>query len=493
MSWWNRSKGKTTAAADSVEPPRAKILDSLTNVAAGLNTSRDKRAFSFYGSVRILTYIDLENAYRGSWLAGRIVEAPSEDMTRQWVELNWDGYDEDENSVRAIETEEARLGVREKFKEAIDWARLYGGALIMMILRGDTPESLALPIPKVIRKGDLQALRVMAGGLGNTEISPGTELDRDPLSPNFGYPLSYRITDTGAVVHWSRMIRFNGRRLPLRLRMFNGYWDDSELQHVIDSVIDYDATKGGIASMVFEGNVDILSIEGLAEKVVTRDGEQKIVNRLLAAMSFKSFNKTLVIDKEQEEYKQKTQQFAGLRDVLVEFMTDVCGASKIPMVKLFGKSTKGLNATGETDVQIYFDQIKSDQESKVRPQYQQLSNVLIPSTLGAMPKNFGFTFKSLWQTSDKERAEIEKLQAERDQINETIGAVSKTTIAREIYDVGTYRTMEAEDVDLIAQVEEDSEALRQKAIAQGVLPAVPAKQLPPAAGDPKAADPPVAA
>lgn len=49
--------------------------------------------------------------------------------------------------------------------------------------------------------------------------------------------------------------------------------------------------------------------------------------------------------------------FGGLADCYQQFIMDISGAAEIPVTKLFGRSPSGLNATGESDLQNYYDMI----------------------------------------------------------------------------------------------------------------------------------------
>lgn len=450
---------KALAASDTGVVPFGFGLDGLQNVLAGLGTSRDKRAYSQYVLPITIDRQTLESAYTSSWLVGKIVDLVADDMTREWVNLGWDGYDADKSNVYLIEEEEARLGTRSRFNEAEKWGRLYGGASILMDIKGDIDWAQPLDVTKV-KKGQLQALHVY----DRWWCSATGELDYDRQSPdglgnpNFGLPSYYMVGAPGepsARVHWTRLLRFEGRRLPRNLFHMRGFWHDSVLQHIIDTVQDYDAMTGGVASMVWEANVDILMVDQVAEILGTAGGDQKIQKLLgLAALS-KSINRAMVLDKTQHDYKQKTTQFSGVREILVEFMGIVSGASGIPITKLFGSSAKGLNATGDNDVRNYYDEVRAKQNSDLRPALDRFYQVFLRSTLGAMPKNFRFDFNPLWQTTKLEEAQIAFQQAQADQIYITNGVITPGLAARELKDRGYYRTMELDDVDAAEDLSKD--------------------------------------
>lgn len=437
----------------------SQVMDGLKNFAAALGTHSDKRSHTHYAFPLTLTRQELENMFRSSWLAKRIVRTPADDMFRAGWELTWDGYDDDKDAAKAVATAVKNIRLRSKGNEAASWGRLYGGCGIVIDIKGQEDWSKPLDLSKV-GKDSLRSLHV----LDRWRLAATGELDYDRNSPNYGYPSYYTISDQGDPrfrVHWSRIVRFSGEPLPYFLFTQNAYWEDSVLQHIAETIRDYDATLAGVASMVYESNVDILTTPKLNAALASNLGEQKLITRYGFAAMMKSFNHMLILDggdgtKDSvgETYQQKTTQFAGLRDVIEKFMINVCGAADIPMTRLFGQSPAGLTATGESDIRNYYDRISADQESKIRPGLEKLFEVIIRSTLGHMPKDVELTFKPLWQMSDKERAEIEKANAERDQIYLLQGTIPEHVVTARLVELKTYgNSLTQQDVDLVKKLE----------------------------------------
>lgn len=436
----------------------SRIVDSLQNFAAALGTKGDKRTHTHYNFPLTLTRVELENMFRSSWLAKRIVMTPADDMFRAGWELNWSGIDEDKAGAKAVQTAVKNLQLNQKGNEAASWGRLYGGTGIVIDIKGQEDWSKPLDLNS-IKKGMLRSLHV----LDRWRLAPTGEIDYDRSSPNYGYPSFYTISDQGDPrfrVHHTRVIRFSGEPLPYFLFTQNSYWQDSVLQHIAETIRDYDATLAGIASMVYEANVDIITSPQLAAMLASPDGEQKLIKRFGLAAMMKSMNHMLMLDggkgtadSKGEEYTQKTTQFSGLKDVVEKFMINVCGAADIPMTRLFGQSPAGLTATGESDIRNYYDRISADQEKKIRPGMEKLLEIVIRSTLGKMPDDVVLTFKPLWQMSDKEKAEIEKLRAERDQIYLLQGTIPEHVITARLLELKTYgNSLTQADVDLIKRL-----------------------------------------
>ncbi|MHB0973946.1 MAG: DUF1073 domain-containing protein [Thiobacillus sp.] len=436
------TKKRTVKTADAaLAMTRRPVGDGLENVVAGLGTDRDKRSYSVWADPRVLNRQELENMYRGSWLAKKIVNAVADDMTREWLHVIFDG----EELGTTIEQAEKRYGVVRKINEALRWGRLYGGALIII---GTKDKNLSKPLDvKNVRQGDLRYLHVV----DRWRVSPAGALNRDLESPNFGMPDSYVIAESTVHVHHTRVLRFNGEKLPYFAWLRNSMWDDSVLQHVMDSLMNCDTTTQAVATMLFESNVDVVTAEGLTDVLARKDGEAILTKRFQVAALLKSFNRMLLLDGT-ESYEKKQNSFANLDKIIQQFMVDVSGAADIPMTRLFGQSAAGLNANGDNDVRNYYDMVSAKQESDLRPQMEYLYEVLVRSELGHMPEDFRFDFNPLWQMSESEQATVEKTNAERDQIYVGMGVVPEHLIARELKERGTYRNMTDEDVELVEEL-----------------------------------------
>lgn len=389
---------------------RSIVVDGLQNLVANLGTTRDKAAHTFYG-VPTLTEQEAVNAYRGAWLPKKIIDIPAFDASR-----NWRGWNAESDEVSALEAEEKRLGLQGKMLQAHIKARLFGGAAIY-IGTGDQDPSKALD-PSRIGQGGIRHLNVLT-----KRVLQAGEAERDPESPRYGMPGTYILTSSTAgqvTIHPSRLVVLHGAPLPdTELVTSSNGWGDSVLTAVMEEIKRADGTSANIASLVFEAKIDVIGIPGLANLLATPDGESQLTDRLRLAMMMKGINGTLIRDSE-ESYDQKSANFASLRDILLAFMQLVSGAADIPVTRLLGQSPGGLDATGDNDIRNYYDRIRSIQELELTPAMGVLDECLIRSALGNRDPDVFYNWRSLWQTTDKERADIGKTTAETIKtINET--------------------------------------------------------------------------
>lgn len=379
----------------------AQFKDGLVNLVANLGTPRDKAASSFYG-LPLLADADAHNAYRGTWLARKVIDIPAMDSCRKWR-----GWSADQHQISAIEAEEKRLDLQQKLLAAMTRARLAGGAALYI---GTGQSNPMLPLkPESIGKGGIRHINVLS-----KRVLQGGDLDLDPESPGYGLPAFYTLSSGTAGqlrIHPSRLVIVHGAPKPdPELDAGNG-WGDSVLLAISKAIKDADATAGNIASLVFEAKVDVIKIPNFMAMLSDPAYEEQMLKRLQLAMMAKGINGALMLDAE-EEYSQKQVQFGGMNDLVMTFMQLVSGASDIPMTRLLGQSPGGLNASGESDVRNYYDRISSGQELVLTPALRVLDECLIRSALGSRPPEVFYNWRSLWQTTDTERATIGKTTAD---------------------------------------------------------------------------------
>jgi hypothetical protein len=387
------------------------IRDTLKNFIASLNTDRDKQSGAFYAPL-FLTDDQLSNAFRTSWMARKVVSIPAQDATRKWREWN-----ADKPQIELIENAEKDLGLQAKVLEAIESARLYGGAGIYFSITNQDP---SLPLdPRTVKKGQLEFITVLPRRL----LTAG-EIETDPLLLGYGKPKYYTVSGGNVQrIHPSRLAIFFGAMLPdpeLNQIQHQG-WGDSSLIAPYDAVRNADSIAANIASLVYEAKVDILKIPGLGDIMADPVTRTQLQERVMLAALLKSNNGMLVIDSE-EEHDSKTFTFAGLTDICMQALQAVAGAADIPVTRFLGQTPSGLSSTGESDLKNYYDSVNSIQTLHITPALKLLDEALIYSALGTRPLDIYYQWSSLWQMSDEQKATISK------SIAETIKILSETRL-----------------------------------------------------------------
>ncbi len=386
-------------------PPRGAARDGYANPLAFLGESSPLLASGTFVRTGLSSDFDrLTAMYRESWLAKRIIDTPSEDMTRAWYRFSAPVPGEDLGILRRIE---ARHAVRQELANAVRWARLYGGSLALMVIRGEE-ERLAEPLDTDLLLPDcFRGLLVLDRAQG---IEPSAELEEDLDDPDFGLPKYYTVEleDAGPVrMHHSRVLRFTGRELPRREAEREEYWGASELEHIHEELQKRSATSANIAQLVFQANITTLKMSDFGDVLAMGTEEQK--RQIREAVGEENRFRTsfgLQLLSAGDTLENHPYSFGGLAEIYEQFMLDMAGAAEIPAVKLFGRSPAGLNATGESDLKNYYEYIAQLQERLLRPALEKLLPVLALSAWGCLPEDLSFVFNAVAAESPAETASL---------------------------------------------------------------------------------------
>ena len=103
-------------------------LDGWQNLLSGLGiTNRDKIKATTYRYDLILSERELTDLYRGEGFAKRVVDLPVREMTRKGfiIEGDTDGK---------VLKEFRRLNGNVHFRNLLSWSKVYGGALMVLII-----------------------------------------------------------------------------------------------------------------------------------------------------------------------------------------------------------------------------------------------------------------------------------------------------------------------------------------------------------------------
>lgn len=370
------------------------FLDTLLNLVTGLGTSKDKHTGNQFAFAP-MNQAEQANAYRGDWIARKVVDIPAEDATREWRQ--WQG---DREAITDLEAEEERHNIKGKVEQGLQKARLQGGALGIIGVRNqkwDQPLNL-----DAVKKGDLEYFHVV----DRWEVAIG-EIDRDVLSPNYGLPAFYRFTSDseGAVkIHPSRVVRFMGKPLPMR-SLDTDSWGDSILDAIRDAITNAALGSQSVARILNEATVDVVKVPDFMQNVGTDEYRTRMTQRFQLANVLKGITNALVLD-QNEEWETRTPNFQQLPEIVRVYLNIAAGAGDIPATRLLGQSPGGLNATGESDVRNYYDMVGAQQRNKLQPAMKPLDEVLIRSALGTKPDGLFYRWLPLWQPTEGERADI---------------------------------------------------------------------------------------
>lgn len=449
------SKRKRRRALDKApepQPIRSRALDAFSNVLARLGAGTPNLLEGTEYSLQRMSrdFNTLNALYRESWIVRRIIDVIPADMLKNWITIT-SGLDPDVEKRLSLTLRRTQL--IDKLKRGMQWGRLYGGALGVMLVKHqgyDLSQPLQLDW---IMPGDFAGLLIFDRWNG---VNPSSELIEDISDPDYGYPKYYTVTDPaggGSVkIHHSRVVRFTGNTLPFWEEIAEMQWGASVVESIFDELRKRDNVSWNIAQLTFMANIRVLKMQDLGQLLAATDNEsQAELLRTLEAQNMLLNNMGMQVMDAADGLETHQYTFGGLADCYQQFIMDISGAAEIPVTRLFGRSPSGLNATGESDLQNYYDMIAEKQESYLRPILNKVLPPFIISTLGSLPDDFDFEFDPVAEPSDKERADLAKCGTDNVVAAYNAGLISQRTALKELKQqserTGVWTNITDEDIE----------------------------------------------
>lgn len=409
-------------------------MDGWVNVITNLNVLGKDKKMGATPSPIFLNQRQADDFYGADDIAGKLVDRVPEEMTREGFEVYADGFD---GMAATIEEYFERFELDTKIEKGLKWARLYGGAGLIVGANDGQKFDMPLRFDK-IKSIDFFSV------LDRYRLKPTTESDIDynPTSPNFEKPEFYYIQGnatnnnigtkkSGTKIHHSRVIRFEGVPVQNSQIALVGWWGDSILSRLYNTIRDYQAAFSSAGTIITDFTQLIFKLKNLSEMIA--NGDSKLVQERLALLSGLSSIINAVVCEEGEEIERKSTSIAGLPELLDRMSNRLVAATDAPHTLVLGDAAGGFGSTGESEKRDWYDYIKNQQESKYRPVLKKLLKFIFLSkdgpTQGKLPPKYAIEFNPLWLPTEKEQAELRKVQMETDTGYIDRGVVSADEIA----------------------------------------------------------------
>jgi phage-related protein (TIGR01555 family) len=211
-------------------------------------------------------------------------------------------------------------------------------------------------------------------------------------------------------VHRSRCLVFGGALTADQEKETRAGWDASILQAPYDKIRDFQNSYGSLVHLLSDASTAVFKIRGLLDMIANKTNED-VSTRMQLMDLMRSVFRSVVLDADQGESFDKVQtQFSGVGDVVEHINGLISSVTEIPQTVLFGRSPAGMNATGESDIRIWYDRIESYHKEEIEPQLERILEIIAPD------EGYKFKFVPLWQPLPKEQAETRKLNADADAV-----------------------------------------------------------------------------
>jgi phage-related protein (TIGR01555 family) len=380
-------------------------VDGLVNALTGMNTARDKSRYTTTTPLVFLGQEELENLY-GEWIPQRVVDIVAEQATRKGFKVLFGGEGAKAEVVTGIEQVIEDLYILENLGLACKNARLFGGAVILLYINDG--RAADQPVDKRNIRS-IEGLEV----LDRWQIAP--VISEESLY-DYSKATYYQIISGDLIrqsqltyIHKDRILRFDGKWLPYRVRQRNYGWGMSALQPIYDSFRFYSTGISSAATLLTEFDVFVHKLRGLST-MLAAGKEKDVRDRLVLNDMSKSVYRGYVVDAEKEELSFISRQFGGIGEILEKLRIDIIGASQIPHTILFGESPGGLGSTGRSEERDFAKMLGDYQSVHFKRPMQQLVEMIMLSkdgpTNGTVPDSWRIHFNDLFELNEREKADV---------------------------------------------------------------------------------------
>lgn len=350
---------------------------------------------------------DLAEKYQYNGLFSKIIDRPAEEALKHGMEYNVSDADLKDFLDDALD----RLDWEEKAVTAIRWARLFGGSIIVMLL--DDGGGLEEPVNwQDVRS--VEELRVYERAI----VQPDPDTYRTGKAEYFDVSSTYGGTFR---VHRSRCLVFKNGSLPeYGAAQQYYYWGLPEYIRIHKDLSRALKTHTNAANMIEKSVQPVYKQRGLQSMLAGPNGDEMELKRLQVLDASRGMMNTIAVDMEGEDYDFKTFQMTGTKEILESTCNLLSAVTCIPQTILFGRSPAGENATGESDLENYYNFVEGIQKRMLKKNIRTLIKAIVQAGVydGSIenPGNIKPTFKPLWSLSETEKATVELTKAQRAQV-----------------------------------------------------------------------------
>lgn len=391
--------------------------DGYVNLLNKYGTKQDNSEAYKFEREPVIPDMQLTGLYEGNGLFSKIIDTPAEEALKHGFDLNLKS-----DEVNAfVEDALDDLEWEEKAATAIKWARLYGGALIVMLI--DDGRGLEEPVDwEHIRSID--ELRVYERSIVQPDSSSLYQQDYGGKGvgnrvSKFGQPEYYYVSSIygSFKVHESRCLVFRNGVLPEQTSNATYlFWGMPEYVRIRRALRETVTAHTDSVKLLERSVQAIYSMKGLASLLTTDDGENQVLKRLQLVDTSRGLLNSIAIDSEGEQYDFKTFQFSGVKDVIDATCNMLSALTNIPQTILFGRSPAGMNATGDSDFESYYNFVEKIQRLMLKRNLRTLLDVVFRAGIAsgdvAEEPDYKLEFKPLWSLSDTEQATVDQTKAQ---------------------------------------------------------------------------------
>lgn len=310
-------------------------LDGYYNVLNKYGTQRDSTEYYQWASGSAVSDTELADLYAGNGLFSTIIDAPADDATKNGIDLGI----KDKDLQTQLDNHLQTIRYQSKFAKALRWARLFGGAAVVMLV--DDGRLLQDPlnwrdvhgVEELLVYGRNEMYPLWVNGYENNPD------DEDYRRGGTGIPEYYQVNSVygNYVVHSSRCLVFHNSDIPESSTMANLYrtWGIPEYLRIREELRNASIGPGYSIRLLERLSMVTYKMKNLAGVLSTADGEDTVLQRMEMLDLARNLLNMVIIDADGEDVGVQSLSVAGVKDILDNACAMLSAVSHIPQTRLF--------------------------------------------------------------------------------------------------------------------------------------------------------------
>ena len=399
---------------------------AICNVLSGFQDELSYLAMPKFVGYSMLSNISQEALIRAG------VETIADEMTRKLVEWTYDDDDGEDDGkkdklITDMETQCAKYKIVDIFNDALCKDGLFGGCLIYIDVGDLDDEEKAEPLildKKTFKKGSFRGLKVIEP----INCYPGWYNSSDPTSPDYFKPKYWYIM--GKKYHASRFIYIASNEAPLLLKPAYNFFGIPRAQLALDYVAQFVANRESAQELLNKFSLTCWKTN--MAQVLQGASTSDLVKRAKLFNKMKHNSGVMLLDKETEDMVQLNTPLGGVREIVEMSLNLLTAVWRIPKIKYIGEGEGGLNASSVEQMRSFYDFILSQKQKVLTNPFEILMKIFQLNLGYDINEALGFRFPSLVEMDESDRANLNKMQADRDNIYLSAGVISQEEVRQRL-------------------------------------------------------------
>ncbi len=331
--------------------------------------------------------IDPHKLFKENDFAKKIVSSILDDSLKNGIIFEEDN-EENQNKI-------SELGLLEKIYEAGINGNVDGGCVLLLVT--DRTESLGSLSREMGENEKIISLNILM-----KDEFESIEVNGDIYSNSYYKPeyYNYKNKEAKVKIHHSRVIVFNGRKLTKKEYEANKYWHESMLsKEIIKSVQAASRANEAISEAIEKLKKEVLTLSSFFDLMLSSDLGFSEIENTVKKIFENIDNKNRVVLDSDSTLTTLGVSLSGYGDVFDKILEYLCALTDLPRQKLLAApSGSSISENAQGDQELYYDRVYTYQTRILRP-------IIVKILKHLEIKNPNFSFQSLFQKTDLDRAE----------------------------------------------------------------------------------------